>query len=64
MFQWSYFILLIGFIFLQQVQDILTREEDVDNSSSEGGSGKGEDKESMEEDIIMIGKNKHLSFKI
>lgn len=64
MFQWSYFFLLIGFIFLQQVQDILTREEDVDNSSSEGGSGKNEDKESMEEDIIMIGKNKHLSFKI
>lgn len=64
MFQWSYFFLLIGFIFLQQVQDILTREEDVDNSSSEGGSGKDEDKESMEEDIIMIGKNKHLSFKI
>lgn len=64
MFQWSYFILLIGFIFLQQVQDILTRAEDVDNSSSEGGSGKNEDKESMEEDIIMIGKNKHLSFKI
>lgn len=64
MFQWSYFILLIGFIFLQQVQDILTREEDVDNSSSEGGSGQDEDKESMEEDIIMIGKNKHLSFKI
>lgn len=42
----------------------MTREEDVENSSSEGGSGKDEDKESMEEDIIMIGKNKHLSFKI
>ena len=53
-----------SFIFLKQVRDILTREEDVDNSSSERDSDKDEDKESMEEDTIKIGKYKNLSFMI